>query len=108
MVSGAVGGAPVKVDVSATIDLNIEGLPTPNFRARTSMEGLINDVKVSTGRSMQMARIRWRKRLRHEGGGKDNGSGRRVKDARRPFGTMLSRHSWLVQKYHVLRREIST
>ena len=45
-VNGAQRGGPEKVEGLATIDLNING-PSLNYRARTSMDGLINDTAIN-------------------------------------------------------------
>jgi hypothetical protein len=45
---------PQKVEGSASLDITINGIG-PNYKARTSMDGMFKDVNLNKGRSMQMA-----------------------------------------------------
>ncbi|GGC90324.1 hypothetical protein [Chelatococcus reniformis] len=43
-----------RTEHSAKIDLTINGLPTPNFRARSSLEGMFRQVNVSAGKGQMV------------------------------------------------------
>lgn len=49
----AAGGLqnPAKVEGSARLTIDINGLPSPNYRARTSMDGMFKDVKLHAGKT---------------------------------------------------------
>jgi hypothetical protein len=55
--SGFVGRGPAvpqKVEGSATIDLNVNGIG-PNYKAKTTTDGMFKEVRLNRGRSTQMA-----------------------------------------------------
>jgi len=52
----AAGGLqnPAKVEGSAKLTIDINGLPSPNYRARTSMDGMFKDVRLNAGKTQML------------------------------------------------------